>query len=79
MSFEEAPDIANFSVGLSFGLKAFFVLFVIFYAIFALILYRQIQLMERALPTPIAPFLKFLGVLQIGVALAFLFIVIGIF
>ena len=80
MPFEEASDIfGNFSVSLGFGLKVFVVLFVVFYVVFALILYRQIQLMDRALPSPIAPFLKFVGILQIGVAMAFLFIVIGLF
>lgn len=77
-------DASNFlgslsNLNVSFGVKLFVVLFVIFYVVFALILFRQIQLMDRSLPTPIAPFLKFLGILQIGVALAFLFIVIGIF
>lgn len=62
-----------------FLIKAFVVLFVIFYAFFSLILFRQIQLMDRAIPTPIGPFLKFIGILQIGVALGFLFIVIGAF
>lgn len=62
-----------------FVVKAFVVLFVIFYAFFSLILFRQMQLMDRAIPTPIGPFLKFIGILQIGVALGFLFIVIGAF
>lgn len=79
MPFEEAPVFANFSIGVGLGIKIFVVLFVIFYIVFALILYRQIQLMDRALPNPIAPFLKFVGILQIGVSLAFLFIVIGLF
>ncbi len=63
----------------AFAIKAFFVLFLVFYAVFALILFRQIQLMAKALPTPVVPFVKFLAILQIGVALALLFIVIGVF
>lgn len=59
--------------------KAFVVLFVIFFAVFSLILFRQIQLMDRSIPTPIGPFLKFIGILQIGAAIGFLFIVIGAF
>lgn len=70
-------DLLNINTTL--GVKLFIVLFVIFYLVFALILYRQIQLMDRALPTLLAPFLKFIGILQIGVALAFLFIIIGLF
>jgi len=71
----------NFTIGMSANLvaKAFFILFLIFYSIFTLILYRQIQLMGRTLPTPLVPFLKFLAVLHIGVALALLFVVIGAF
>lgn len=59
--------------------KLFAVLFSIFYVVFAVVLFRQIQLMDRALPSPIAPFLKFLGILQVGVALAFMFVVIEFF
>lgn len=61
----------------SFGIKAFFILFLVFYAFFALILFRQIQLMTKALPTALSPLLKFVAILHIGVALAFLFIVAG--
>ena len=57
--------------------KAFAILFVIFYLVFAFMIWRQTQLMTRALPTMVAPFLKFFAFFQMGVALAFLFIVIG--
>lgn len=67
------------SLSVVFVLKSFAILFAVFYVVFSLILYRQIQLMDRSLPTPIGPFLKFIGILQIGVALAFLFILIGAF
>jgi len=60
-------------------IKLFFLLFLIFYLVFSLMLYRQIQLMCRTLPTPIAPFLKFVAVIHLGVSLAILFIVIGVF
>jgi len=72
------PGFFN-NLNIGFGVKAFFLLFVVFYIVFVLIVFRQIQLMDRALPSPIAPFLKFIGIVQLGVALAFLFIVIGIF
>jgi len=71
------PNLTFLSV--IFGVKAFFVLFLIFYAIFALILYRQAQIMDKALPTPIAGVLTFIAILQIGIALGLLFIVIGAF
>ncbi|MBI2326966.1 hypothetical protein HYU92_01495 [Candidatus Curtissbacteria bacterium] len=74
---ENLPIFSSLTV--VFGVKAFFVLFLIFYAIFALILFRQIQLMGKTLPTIIVPFLKFLGIFHIGVALALLFVVLGVF
>lgn len=64
---------------LKFFIKALFILFLIFYSIFSLIMYRQIQLMGKTLPTPIVPFLKFVAIIHIGVAVAILFIVLGIF
>lgn len=63
----------------AFFIKAFIVLFLIFYSIFALILFRQIQLMAKTLPMALSPILKFLGILHIGVALALLFVVLGAF
>lgn len=62
-----------------FVIKAFAVLFVTFYCFFAAILYRQVQIMTRALPGGMAPFLKFIVIVQIGTSLALLFSVIGVF
>lgn len=77
-SFKGLPNILQ-GLSVVFALKSFVILFAVFYVVFSLILYRQIQLMDRSLPTPIGPFLKFIGILQIGIALAFLFILIGAF
>ena len=60
-------------------IKAFFILFLIFYSIFALIIYRQVQLMIDTLPVGISPFLKFVTIIHIGVALALLLVVLGVF
>lgn len=60
-------------------LKSFIVLFLVFYSVFALILYRQIQLMNKKLPTTLSPFLKFVAIVHIGISLAVLFLVIGSF
>lgn len=79
MPIEERLPFLFGTLGVGIGVKAFVILFVIFYLVFVLIIFRQIQLMDRALPTPIAPFLKFLGIVQIGVALAFLFVILGLF
>lgn len=65
--------------GIGFLLKAFLVLFLIFYAIFSLVLFRQVQLMEKSLPLPLSPVLTFVAILQIGIAMALIFIVIGAF
>lgn len=62
-----------------FGVKAFLVLFLIFYNILAVILFRQIQMTSSTLPTVLTPFLKFVGILHIGISLAVLFFVIGTF
>lgn len=61
------------------GVKAFLLLFLVFYAFFAIILYRQVQIMNKKLPTALSPLLRFLGIVHIGVTLAILFLVIGIF
>lgn len=62
-----------------FGVKAFLILFLVFYTFFALILFRQVQLMDRALPNSLSGFLKFLGIIHLGISLALLFIVLGAF
>jgi len=55
------------------------ILFLVFYCIFAMMLFRQIQLMSRTLPTVVFPLLKFLAIIHIGVSLAILFMVLGVF
>jgi len=62
-----------------FGLKAFLILFLVFYAFFAIILYRQVQILNKKLPTQLSPLLRFLGIVHIGVSVAILFLVIGVF
>lgn len=72
-------NLFNFNFGGVFIVKAFFILFLVFYTVFALIIFRQIQLMAKALPAPISPFLKFLAIVHIGISLALLFVVLGVF
>lgn len=62
-----------------FGLKAFLLLFLVFYSVFTLILFRQIQVMGRTVILPAVPFLKFLAIIHVGITLAILFITIGTF
>jgi len=59
-------------------IKAFLILFLFFYVIFSLIIYRQIQVMSKILPTPFTPYLKFIGIIQIGISLGLLFITLGV-
>ena len=72
------PSILD-KLNVALAVKAFFILFLIFYTIFALILYREIQIMGKSLPTPAVPFLKFVAIVHIGLALALLFVVLGVF
>lgn len=62
-----------------FIFRAFFVLLLIFYIVFALIIFRQTQLMSKTLPTTLSPILMFIAILHLGIAVAFLFIVLGTF
>lgn len=59
--------------------KVFLILFLIFYVVFSMTLFRQIQTMSKKLPTSLSPFLKFISVLSIGISLALLFLIIGTF
>ena len=63
----------------AFGIKSFLILFLVFYSVFALLLYRQVQIMDQKLPTTLSPTLRFVGILHVGVALAVLFLTTGIF
>lgn len=69
----------NFNFNPTFFVKAFFVLFLIFYSVFALVLFRQAQLMADSLPTAVSPLIKFIAILHIGVSLALLFVILGVF
>ena len=59
--------------------KAFLSLFLFFYVVFGLIIFRQIQVMAKTLPTSLSPYLKFIAIVQIGISLGLLFVVIGAF
>ncbi len=67
------------SVNVVFWIKPFFLLFIVFYCFFSFMLIKQIQHVTRELPTPIMPFLRFIGILNLGVSISLLFLVIGLF
>lgn len=67
----------NFST--EYGVKMFLILFLAFYTVFAFILYMQVNIMCRKLPTPLSPHLRFVSVLNIGISVAVIFLVLGSF
>lgn len=80
MPIEQVPlSFFDFSINAALTTKLFLVLFLIFYSIFALILYRQVQLMNNKLPTILSPILSFVSTVHIGASLAVLFLIIGAF
>ncbi|OGD86540.1 hypothetical protein A2870_01930 [Candidatus Curtissbacteria bacterium RIFCSPHIGHO2_01_FULL_41_11] len=79
MPFESFLAFDFLNISAIFVFKAFLLLFLIFYSVFALILFRQVQLMAKAIPTFISPFLKFVAIIHVGVAVALLFVIIQLF
>lgn len=72
-------NLNNFGLSTLFVIKAFFVLLLVFYNVFALLLFRQTQLMAKTLPTTLSPILMFIAIVHIGIALSLIFIVAGVF
>lgn len=66
-----------FSLQLSFILKGFLLLFLVFYFVLSIITLRQVQIMANTLVTPLSPLLKFMAVLNLGVSLAVIFLAIN--
>lgn len=79
MFFQANPFSFLDFLTLSFIVKVFFILFLVFYSVFALVVFRQIQLMARSLPMALSPFLKSVAIVHIGVALALFFVVLEVF
>ena len=61
-----------------FAFKAFSILFLVFYLIYALLIVRQVQLMGRAISSRLSPVLKFLSIVNVGFTMALLLLAIGI-
>ncbi len=60
------------------GLRIFIFLMLTFYAIFALLIVRQVDLMSKALITPISPIVKALAIIHAGFAIGFIFLAFGL-
>ena len=58
-------------------IKAFLALFLFFYVIFSLIIFRQTQVTAKTLSTSLSPYLKFMVIVEMGISLGLLFLVIG--
>lgn len=59
-------------------LKAAILLILIFYAIFSLIIIRQVDLMSKTLITTISPTLKAVAIIHAGVAIGLIFFAWGV-
>lgn len=66
-------------VGATLPLKAFLVLFLIFYIVFAVLVFRQVISMSEKLSTPLSPLLRFISIIHVGVAIAVLLLILGSF
>lgn len=52
--------------------------FLVLYAIFALIIVRQVDLMGKTLKTPVAPIIKAIAIIHAGFAVGFVVLVVGL-
>lgn len=73
--------ISNLSFDLVFLvpiLRFGILLILIFYAIFALLIVRQVDLMGKTLITPVSPLVRAASILQAGFAIGFVILAFGI-
>ena len=59
-------------------LKAVILIILVFYAIFALLIVRQVTLMAKTLITKISPLVKLIAIVHAGFAIGLIFLVWGI-
>lgn len=62
---------------MAFFVKISILLILTFYAIFALLIVRQVDLMSRTLITPISPLVKAFSIIHAGFAIGFLVLMFG--
>ncbi len=74
---EISNNILSLDVILTFG-KGAILLILIFYAIFSLVIVRQVDLMSKTLITNISPLVKAFAILHAGFAIALIFLAWGI-
>lgn len=73
-------DQGNFwgGVGLLIILKTAVIAILIFYAIFALLVVRQVDLMSKTLITPVSPLVKAAAIVHAGFAIGSIILSIGL-
>lgn len=62
---------------LTYAVKATIYIIVIFYAIFALVVVRQVTLMSKTLITPVSPIVKGIAIIHGGFAIGFAVFIMG--
>ena len=70
-------DILNLQTVLIF-IKAAILIILFLYAIFALLIVRQVDLMSKTLITPVSPIVKAISIIHAGFALGFIFLAFGL-
>ena len=70
-------NLLNIDIILTFGRGAI-LLILIFYAIFSLIIVRQVNLMSKTLITNVSPLVKAFAILHAGFAIGLIFLAWGI-
>lgn len=59
-------------------IKFVILLILVFYAIFALLIARQVDLMSKTLITPVSPIAKAISIIHAGFAIGFIFLAFGL-
>lgn len=70
-------DFINLALFLDF-IKFAILLILFFYAIFALLIVRQVDLMSKTLITPVSPIVKAIAIIHAGFAVGFIFLTFGL-
>lgn len=72
----DGGSLMNFFT-MAFFVKISILLILTFYAIFALLIVRQVDLMSRTLITPISPIVKAFSIIHAGLAIGFWVLIFG--
>ncbi len=59
------PDIELLSYLINVAVKPLFIVFLVFYALFSILVVRQVQLLNKTLGTELSPLLRFITVFNL--------------